>query len=472
MCLYSLGNASWNVEMLASHVFQCTLVPFQIVKKIVRIFAGIKGFVTKPRTDVDPKTNERIYTDPDTAKWLEEAQWNFSNTTWGNPFGACVADIMDVLDSGMALHMLENHIAVLSKPERRDVERRKKTTKGETPSVLLRLPGGSSYFLSGANYAAFEHRSMMQVMPILVADKSALQKGKAGELAALRVRAFRMLVEILPQAYPDHASHWHFPKIHMIVHLLDNVMLRGMPHHYSTEMWEHTHKGTVKIPVRGSNWKDIPRRIVEEEVPREIYRGVAQDAGGGRQYATALRKAVETMKPVLTRKGRTMRLEVEGDAVMSTYRTALGELMDSLPGCMVAANITASEIVAHTAVAIPRTKGGALVSKGAFIKASPKKNWFTDFAVKSNKKKEEWYAKALCIFKAAMDDGERRGFVYVRWYEQVGVCPLTTCVQLTLSRLDTRHAVVALESIERIVHICRSFSNPRVLLLNKFLLCE
>ncbi|CAI5982751.1 unnamed protein product [Closterium sp. NIES-65] len=57
------------------------------------------------------------------------------------------------------------------------------------------------------------------------------------------------------------------------------------------------------------------------------------------------RQAVETMKLVLTRKGRTMRPEVEGDAVMSTYRTALGELMDSLLGCMVAANITASEIV-------------------------------------------------------------------------------------------------------------------------------
>ncbi|CAI5487279.1 unnamed protein product [Closterium sp. Naga37s-1] len=366
------------------------------------------------------------------------SRWNFSHTTWGNPFGACVADIMHVLDSGMALHLLENNIAVLSKPGRRDVERRKKTTKGETPNVLLRLPGGSSYFLSGANYAAFEHRSMMQ-------------------------------------AYPDHASHWRFPKIHMIVHLLDNAIMRGMPHHYSTEMWEHTHKGTIKIPVRGSNWKDIPRRIVEEEVQREICREVAQDAGGGRQYATALREswytvacpprqAVETMKPVLTRKGRTMRPEVEGDAVMATYRTALGDLMDSLPGCMVAANITASEIVvrdvqpgatacvggprcrvmrgtvafcrtllikrepssslapllqAHTAVAIPRTKGGALVSKGAFIKASPKEKWFTDIAVKSNKKKEEWYAKALCIFKAATADGERRGFVYMRWYEQL-----------------------------------------------------
>ncbi|CAI5976583.1 unnamed protein product [Closterium sp. NIES-64] len=324
--------------------------------------------------------------------------------------------------------------------------------------------------MSGANYAAFEHRSMMQVMPILVADKSALQAGEAGDLAALRVRAFRMYATFYKAflgvsghtdsslaiacghaikygAYPDHASHWRFPKIHMIVHMLDNVIMRGMPHHYSTEMWDHTHKGTVKIPVRGSNWKDIPRRIVEEEVQREICREVSQDAGGGREYATALREVVETMKPVLMRKGLTMRPAEEGDAVMGTYRTALGDLMDALPGSMVAANL-----VAHTAVAIPRTKGRALVPKGAFIKASPKEKWFTDFAVKSSKK-EEWYAKALCIFKVATIEGDQKGFVYMRWYERAGICPLTTCVQLTPSRKDTRHAVIEVESILRAVHI-------------------
>ncbi|CAI5477831.1 unnamed protein product [Closterium sp. Yama58-4] len=585
----------------------------RLVKKIVRIFGGVKGFVTQPRTDVDPKTNARIYSDPETAKWLEEAQnevddpsaWvlgiivysddtnatrNGRRQAW--PFLLTLVNVPEELrktEPGHALagvlpfppewatstekarvfqeairiilaplmresstaplrvfyvtdakgepvkavpcffgypgdfiehcratatlqtgtkrpccncyvpeellrdlehvatprtvesemHVLRNMLAckTLTAAEDIQTEWRKKTTKGETPSVILRLPGGSSYFMSGANYAAFEHRSMMQVMPILVADKSALRSGKEGELAALRVRAFRMyatfykaflgvsahteatlatarahaikLVEILPQAYPDHASHWRFPKIHLIVHLLDNVIWRGMPHHYSTEMWEHTHKGMVKNPVRGGNWKDISRRIVEEEVQREICREVAQDADGGRQYATALREAVEMMKPVLTRKGRTMRPAEEGDAVMGTYRTALGHLMDALPGSMVAASITASAVVAHTAVAIPRTKRGALVSKGAFVKASPKEKWFTDFAVKSPKK-EEWYAKALCIFKAETAEGDRKGFVYVRWYERAGICPLTTCVQLTPSRKDTRHAVIAVESIERV----------------------
>ncbi|CAI5514566.1 unnamed protein product [Closterium sp. Naga37s-1] len=188
--------------------------------------------------------------------------------------------------------------------------------------------------------------------------------------------------------------------------------------------------------------------------------GTVRTAGAGNR-APPITQAVKTMKHVLTKKGRTMRPAVEGDEVMGTYRAALGNLMDALPGCMVAANITAAEILAHTAVAIPRTKGGALVPKGAFIKASPKEKWFTDFAILSDKK-EYWFAKALCIFKVATADGQQKGFVYVRWYEQVGLCPLTTCLQLTPSRKDTRHAVVALESILRVVHICRSYSNPQL----------
>ncbi|CAI5986596.1 unnamed protein product [Closterium sp. NIES-65] len=113
------------------------------------------------------------------------------------------------------------------------------------------------------------------------------------------------------------------------------------------------------------------------------------------------------MKPVLTRKGLTMRPAEEGDAVMGTYRTALGDLMDALPGSMVAAKITASEVVAHTAVAIPRNKGGALVPKGAFIKASPKEKWLTDFAVplgtsvdEREQLSREWHMPVCFVYNA------------------------------------------------------------------------
>ncbi|CAI5942749.1 unnamed protein product [Closterium sp. NIES-64] len=247
---------------------------------------------------------------------------------------------------------------------------------------------------------------MMQIMPLLVADESALKDGPEGELRALQVKAFRLLVALLPKAFPSQASHWKLPKIHMIRHLLDNVKERGMPHHYSTEMWERTHKGTVKGLVRGSNWSDIPRRIVEEEVQREVYREVAADAGGGRQYARALREV-------------------------------------------------------HTAVAIPRTRGGELVAKGTFVKASPRERWYSDVAL-LNDKGGDWYAKCLCIFRAVDREGDWKGYAYVRYYEKAGSYNLTGCTQLHKTVEDLRFLVVELKSLQRVVHVCPSYSNKKV----------
>ncbi|CAI5459004.1 unnamed protein product [Closterium sp. Yama58-4] len=352
---------------------------------------------------------------------------------------------------------MDTYIEPLGKVEMRLLERRKKEFKAITPSVLLRIPGGSSFFSSGANYAAFEHRSMMQIMPILVADESALKGGEEGELRALQVKAFRLfavfykaflgvdrhthttiaiarqhaiaLVELLPRAFPKQASHWRLPKIHMIRHLLDNVVHRGMPHHYSTEMWERTHKGTVKGPVRGSNWSDIPRRIVEEEVQREVYREVAADAGGGRQYATALSEAIKTRKPVLTKKYRIMRIGGESDPVYDEYTAALGDEMKGMADEFKALGLSTNNVQVHTAVAIPRTRGGELVAKGTFVKASPRERWYSDVALLNNKK-GDWFARCLCIFRAVDRDGEWKGYAYVRYYEGAGICKLTGCKQL------------------------------------------
>ncbi|CAI5477452.1 unnamed protein product [Closterium sp. Yama58-4] len=384
-------------------------------------------------------------------------RWNFADTEWGNVYLACLADTLHVLDSGVLIHMMDTYIEPLGKVEMRLLEQRKKEFKAITPSVLLRIPRGSAFFSSGANYAAFEHRSMMQIMPILVADESALKGGEEGELRALQVKAFRLfavfykaflgvdrhthttiaiarqhaiaLVELLPRAFPKQASHWRLSKIHMIRHLLDNVVHRGMPHHYSTEMWERTHKGTVKGPVRGSNWSDIPRRIVEEEVQREVYREVAADAGGGRQYATALSEAIKTRKPVLTKKYRIMRIGGESDPVYNEYTAALGDEMKGMADEFKALGLSTNNVQVHTAVAIPRTRGGELVAKGTFVKASPRERWYSDVALLNNKK-GDWFARCLCIFRAVDREGDWKGYAYVRYYEGAGRCKLTGCKQL------------------------------------------
>ncbi|CAI5967463.1 unnamed protein product [Closterium sp. NIES-64] len=160
-------------------------------------------------------------------------RWNFAETTWGNVFHACAADLLHVLDGGMLPRMGKCFMIGRSKPERREFERRRKEQKKDTRACVVRIPGGTTW-----------------------------------------------MVAAIKASFPDQTSDWNIPKVHQIVHLIDGIPLHGMPNETSTNLWEHTHKGTVKVPVRGSNWHDIPRRIVEEEVQREIAREVAAEAGG------------------------------------------------------------------------------------------------------------------------------------------------------------------------------------------------
>ncbi|CAI5466139.1 unnamed protein product [Closterium sp. Yama58-4] len=357
---------------------------------------------------------------------------------WGNVFLACVADILHALDSGMFAHSTSCLVEGKSKPEKREWE-------------------------GAANYAAFEHRAMMQVMPLIIADKMDGMKPKEREQREREVRAFRMyatfykalvgvvkhtraslavvrqhaisMVDALIAAFPAQSSGWKLPKVYAVVHLIDGIPMRGMPHEYSTNAWEHSHKVTVKIPVRGGNWKDIPRRIVEEEVQRELAREVAVDACGGRQYTTALREAVRLQEYVLTRRSRVANPSDPEDGTLAPYRSTLGSDMNALTSCAARADLSLDRF------------------------------W-------SPKEEEEWYARCLCIFRAKQTDGTIARFAYVKYYEAAGVCGLTTCVQLTPGRVKTKYAVVAIERIKRVVHICKSFVNARVLLLNKFLLCE
>ncbi|CAI5971731.1 unnamed protein product [Closterium sp. NIES-65] len=223
-------------------------------------------------------------------------RWNFADTEWGNVYLACLADTLHVLDSGVLIHMMDSYIEPLGKVEMRLLES------------------------SGANYAAFEHRSMMQIMPLLVADESALKDGPEGELRALQVKAFRLYVVF--------------------------------------------------------------------------------------------------------------------------YKAFLG---------------------VHTAVAIPRTRGGELVAKGTFVKASPRERWYSDVAL-LNDKGGDWYANCLCIFKEVDREGDWKGYTYVRYYEKAGSCNLTGCTQLHKTVEDVRFSVVELKSPQRVVHVCPSYSNKKALL--------
>ncbi|CAI5521186.1 unnamed protein product [Closterium sp. Naga37s-1] len=393
---------------------------------------------------------------------------------------------------------------------------------------MLRIPGGSSFFQTGANYAAFEHRAMMQVMPMLIADRCVGSDADGCLKRGREVLAFRLyatfykallgvqrhtlgsldeakeeaieLVDALIAAFPNQSSEWQLPKIHLIMHIIDNIPLRGVPHHYSTELWERTHKGTVKGPVRGGNWKDIPRRIVSEDMQPEIAREIAADAGGGQEYVTALREAVRHQEYILTKGCKPMIPIMAEDGLFQDYCEVVGPDIDGLVGRIRATSIDPSGItvhvpagvtkwalvdakllvdastgfapvtVVHTAVAIPPSRGGELVDKPAFVKASPRENWFSDVAIMASRR--EWYARMLLIFRGRKVEGDMGDFAFVKFYKVAGECPFTTCKELRPGSSPLTHGVIELSSIKRLVHVCKSFTNPKVLLLNKFTLCE
>ncbi|CAI5973969.1 unnamed protein product [Closterium sp. NIES-64] len=271
-------------------------------------------------------------------------------------------------------------------PLMRENRDRKFGVKGETRSVLVRIPGGSTFFRSGANYAAFEYRGMMQVFPIVISDLCVGRSAEERDQRDKEVRAF---------------------------------------HYYAV-------------------------------------------------FYKSLLAAVRSMKPALTRTSKAMCLMTADDPVRMLYRETVGSEFDNMATLMAAEGLQTSRVLVHTAVAIPSTKGGYLVPKAMFVKASPKENWFTDIAIPGEREEEEewWYARCLCIFRAVNYSGEEGAYVFVKYYEEEGVCPQTLCPKLVPGRKEATHGIIEIASIERIVHVCKSFTNPRVRLLNRFALID
>ncbi|CAI7881720.1 unnamed protein product [Closterium sp. NIES-54] len=174
-------SSCYTKETHLSDIMQESVV--RIVELHRRVVAAIQS---APDSKAAEKIKKRWSTHP-VQCYLE--RWNFAETTWGIVFLACDADLLHVLDTGMLPRMGKCFMVGKSKPERREFERRRKEQKKDMRASVVRIPGGATWFSSGANYAAFEHRGMMQVMPLLIADSMAKSK-PAEEKRQREVAAF------------------------------------------------------------------------------------------------------------------------------------------------------------------------------------------------------------------------------------------------------------------------------------------
>ncbi|CAI5951557.1 unnamed protein product [Closterium sp. NIES-64] len=200
----------------------------------------------------------------------------------------------------------------------------------------------SYYFRIVAQYAAWEHRAMMQIVPLITHLPGYEDIGEAtvifsewykayfrveyhtDQSLAAMVSMTERLIAKLVAVFPNQKSGFLIVKVHQLSHLPASIVMRGMPNEYSTNMYEAKHKISVKCHAKNTNWRDVTRDIAVKHSRMAAIRGLVRGEGGTRVYKTAMRLAVEHNIRVLTKRSRRMEVNVDMDPVWSEFRDALG----------------------------------------------------------------------------------------------------------------------------------------------------
>ncbi|CAI5498917.1 unnamed protein product [Closterium sp. Naga37s-1] len=342
----------------------------------------------------------------------------------------------------------------------------------------MRTPSGSSYLATAASFSAAEHRGMMQIMPLIAHLPEREDIARATVLfsewyaACFRVdfHTDESLVEVEALttrvveahviAYPKQRSEWRLVKVHLLSHLSATIRDRGMPLQYSTNLYEHTHKTTVKRPARGGNWRNATERIVQKHVQLAAAKELARESGGDAVYVTAMHQATEGQRRVLTRTSRRLLVGDTTDRCYSEYLSQLGHVaLAALPGALRAARVTTRTLYAHTALAIPPHNRMEWTSRGQFVKATPAQPLFSHIAIAA--RRNVWYGQCLILFHFMDSAGMAHERAFVRYYdEEERCCPATGCKRLSPTVGENAFSVIELDSILSLAHIVRDSHVP------------
>ncbi|CAI5962733.1 unnamed protein product, partial [Closterium sp. NIES-64] len=227
----------------------------------------------------------------------------------------------------------------------------------------------SYYFRTVAQYAAWEHRAMMQIVPLITHLPGYEDIGDATvmfsewykayfrvdyhtdqSLAAMVTMTERLIAKLVA-VFPNQRSGFLIVKVHQLSHLPAAIVMQGMPIEYYTNMYEAKHKIS----------------------------------------------AVEHNIRVLTKRSCRMEVDVDMDPVWSEFRDALGpDVMARAVEVMRAVGIDADTVQVHTALAIPphnRMERGVL---GHVIKASSAEQKFSHVQIEGQG--GVWYGRCLMLF--------------------------------------------------------------------------
>ncbi|CAI5470300.1 unnamed protein product [Closterium sp. Yama58-4] len=392
-------------------------------------------------------------------------EWGYVTKQWGNLYEAIGVCVLHAVDEGMNARILA----------------------GETPGSVLRVPNVVTYFRTLARYAAWEHQSMMQIVPLLMHLPGREDVGRAMVMFNDWYRAYfkvpyhteasltqciamsEELVDTLVRVFPNQKSHWLLIKVHEIAHLPDLIRSRGMPQEYSTNMGEHSHKTEVKCHARNSNWRDVGRDIAVRHERLAAIKELTKDDGGGKSYETAMRLAIDRNERVLTKTFRRMNLGAPLDPAWTSYELALGEeVMGKFNRELARSQITVTRLQVHIAMAIPPHDRMDRGDHGQLVKAAPEERKFSHIRIEGGG--AVWFGRVLVLFQFTGPDGNRIQRAFIKYYDEVEPrCAVTGCQRLLPTSGVDEYAVIELESILCLAHIVPSFVDPQFFLVNRFL---
>ncbi|GJP36441.1 hypothetical protein CLOM_g12495 [Closterium sp. NIES-68] len=421
-------------------------------------------------------------------------EFKYASTPWGNPYLALMPDVLHQSDVGVWGH-IRDALATLPAAKNGAMDTRLKWFWENGRIAGLYLPHHGTYFGSGANVSAAEHRAIMQVSVFIleglvlpqhmIAVQAFLRWYKAlfrpryhtdASLATCHTLAMSMIKE-LKAAFPKQKSKWKLIKVHMVVHFEEAIKRGGLPEEYSTNMYEHFHKDCVKRPYRASNRREWTESIIKSNQFHQMLSEVESDIKEEREYNSAFYEADTEGKRVLLRthvvfhmQGSTARRSKTDQ--FEIWNTALGGRLTTLQDDLESYDLTPQTLHVFTGMAVPAGSSTADSRVTHFVRANPSHHgqlWFSHAAIRGAGD-EVWYGEILLLFKILGSD-ER--FAYVQYYDVIRVDALTGCKALRVAKAPGTQRVyrdiIDVDTIFRAVHIVESFARPGTFMLNDYL---
>ncbi|CAI6007991.1 unnamed protein product [Closterium sp. NIES-65] len=474
--------------------------------------ANRDGFVVKPAAVYTSDKKQRIYAGPETGdgwiKMQEEcprggviaacilysdgtnlsndgrvtghpvALWGFrgGRTPVGNPYRALLVEVMHAMDLGVFLHIVSCIRAYYARDRDflRSLDTELQRIATDTRISGFRIPSSEKggYFAGAARFQAFEHRAVMQVITIVLANCS-VPNSVVGAVAAFvdcyMLAARRRLILLLKEVFAGlQKSEFDITKLHSLAHVVEDIIRSGVPMHYSANMYEYLHQPLVKRAYRASNKRDPIPQIVKHD---------AMESGSNTLAATSFSVSWKESIEDGCDKWKAHALAAPGD---------MTKLAGLLEGKTEEGEVLNGTIRVKNGMAIPGDEDFTKYSSQThYVRACTSfgdKPWFNDVAVlgeeeveaaggQTTRRKVIWYARLLLLFTIDVYTPEtkaffKRAYAFVRYFRATGAVHASKWPVYAWEAGDNEYQLLELDNILRVAHMVSV--SEGLFVMNKF----